>query len=113
MACSMRASRGSPAYFIGVAHWYRKAAWALIAIGLALTAVLHGLYNASSNNWLGALVAACIVFLFLGYVRSGDEIALDRSTSRLGSTLHGDAFTVPGSLPLGERSHLRVRSLDV
>jgi RsiW-degrading membrane proteinase PrsW (M82 family) len=74
---------GITAYFIGLAHWYRKAALALMAIGLALTSVLHGLYNASSGNWLGTLVAAFIVFVFLGYVRSGDEIALGVGNSKV------------------------------
>jgi RsiW-degrading membrane proteinase PrsW (M82 family) len=74
---------GITAYFIGLAHWYRKVAWVLMAIGLALTSILHGTYNTSSGNWFGALVAACVVFLFLGYVRSGDEIALRVGTSEI------------------------------
>jgi RsiW-degrading membrane proteinase PrsW (M82 family) len=74
---------GITAYFIGLARWYRTAAWALMAIGLALTSVLHGTYDSAAGNWLGALVAACVVFLFLGYVRSGDEIALRVGNSNL------------------------------
>lgn len=70
------------AYFIGLAFWFRQAAWPLVVGGLALTSVLHGAYNTLSNGWGGSLVAAAVVFVFLGYVRSGDAIALELNESR-------------------------------
>lgn len=76
---------GITSYFIGLAYWYRRAVWPLMLAGLALTSVLHGAYNASSGGWWGTLLAAFVVFVFLGYIHSGDEIALELSDSKISS----------------------------
>ena len=46
-----------------------------IAIGLGLAAIMHGSYNALASGWPGTIMAAFIVFVVTGYVRSGDQIA--------------------------------------
>ena len=75
---------GITAYFIGLAYWYRRASWPLMLAGLALTSVLHGVYNSTSSGWFGSLIAGGVVFMFLGYIRSGDEIALKLGESGIG-----------------------------
>ncbi|WP_406833147.1 PrsW family glutamic-type intramembrane protease [Pedococcus sp. KACC 23699] len=66
---------GICAYFIGLAYADSQRRWALIGAGLGLAAVLHGAYDAWAANWAGTLTAAMIIFIFAGYVRSGDRIA--------------------------------------
>jgi RsiW-degrading membrane proteinase PrsW (M82 family) len=66
---------GICAYFIGLAFRYPQSRWALISIGLGLAALLHGAYDSLSSGWPGTVMAALTVFVFAGYVRSGDQIA--------------------------------------
>jgi hypothetical protein len=42
--------------------------------GLALAAVLHGLYDRFADSWGGTVIAVLIVTTFLGYVRAVEEI---------------------------------------
>lgn len=72
---------GIVAYFIGLAAYSRQRPWLLIALGVMFSAVLHGTYNRLSEGWGGAAVAALIIFVFAGYVRSGDQIAHEYSAS--------------------------------
>jgi hypothetical protein len=44
---------------------------------LAFAAVLHGLYNNFASGWLGTAPAVLIVFVFVGYVATGDQIAAE------------------------------------
>ncbi|MBC3760835.1 PrsW family glutamic-type intramembrane protease [Quadrisphaera oryzae] len=67
---------GVLAYFIGLAYWYRRSAVVLVALGLGLVSVLHGLYDDLSGGWLGTAVAGFTIVVFAAYVRIGDEIAL-------------------------------------
>jgi RsiW-degrading membrane proteinase PrsW (M82 family) len=69
------------AFFIGLAAWRRDRMFQLIAIGVATSAVLHGLYDRWSGGWSGLFFAVIAVGLFLGYVRSGDRIAVDLTNS--------------------------------
>lgn len=66
---------GICAYFIGLAYADPQRRWVMTGAGLGLAAVLHGAYDAWAANWAGTLTAALIVFIFAGYVRSGDRIA--------------------------------------
>jgi protease PrsW len=65
---------GIVGYFIGLAAAYKKAPRALILTGLGLAALLHGLYDTFSNGWLGLVIAAVTVLIFIAYVRTGDLI---------------------------------------
>ncbi len=61
-------------YFIGLAA--RNVRWRnqLIGFGLAVTTVLHGVNDRYSEGWLQVAIAAAILFIFIGYVLSGDQI---------------------------------------
>ncbi|WP_256793257.1 PrsW family glutamic-type intramembrane protease [Terrabacter sp. Ter38] len=72
------------AYFLGLAARYPASRWPLIISGLGLAALLHGAYDALSSGWLGTVVAAVIVFIFAGYVRTGDQITQRLDVSALG-----------------------------
>lgn len=85
---------GICAYFIGLAAHYRASRWPLILSGLVLAAVLHGAYDSLASGWPGTIVAAVIIFIFAGYVRSGDQIA-----ARLGGTLPQSVSPLKGTLP--------------
>ena len=65
---------GVTAFFIGLAHHYRQYRVGLIGFGLAFAAVLHGLYDNFASGWLGTALAVLIVFIFVGYVATGDQI---------------------------------------
>ena len=67
---------GIVAFFLGLAADRPHKPWLLMAIGLVLAATLHGAYDSWSAGWPGTAVAALIVFVFAGYVRSGDGIAM-------------------------------------
>lgn len=73
------------AYFIGLAARYPASRWPLMISGLALAAILHGAYDSLSSGWPGTAVAALIVFIFAGYVRSGDQITERLDISALGN----------------------------
>ena len=74
------------AYFIGLASRYPASRWPLMISGLTLAAVLHGAYDSLSSGWPGTLVAAVIVFVFAGYVRTGDQITERLDVSPLGAS---------------------------
>jgi RsiW-degrading membrane proteinase PrsW (M82 family) len=75
---------GIVGYFIGLAALHRSAPRALMMIGVALAAVLHGAYDTFANGWLGVGVAALSLLIFISYVRTSDLIAkeiVQRTTS--------------------------------
>lgn len=74
------------AYFIGLAARYPASRWPLMISGLGLAALLHGAYDSLASGWPGTAVAAVIVFIFAGYVRSGDRITERLDVSALGNT---------------------------
>ena len=74
---------GICAYFIGLAYQHKSAQWALITIGVGLAAILHGVYDATASSWFDTVTAALIVFVFAGYLASGDRIAAQLSASPL------------------------------
>jgi RsiW-degrading membrane proteinase PrsW (M82 family) len=64
-------------YFIGLAA--RNLRWRvqLIVVGLALTSVLHGMNDRYSQGWAQVGIAGAILFIFIGYVLTGDSIAAE------------------------------------
>ena len=83
------------AYFIGLAWWRRDQRWQLVAVGVAIAAVLHGVYDRWSTSWVGTATAVVIVLLFVGYVRAGDEIVQELATDET-------VNLPPGELPARE-----------
>ena len=65
---------GIAAFFIGLAAHTPTARKRLIAFGVGLAAVLHGLYDTYADGWTGVLLAAVIVATFCGYAVGGDRI---------------------------------------
>ena len=47
---------------------------ALLLLGLGLAALVHGLYDFFSGNWLALVVAALAILMFVAYVRSAESI---------------------------------------
>jgi RsiW-degrading membrane proteinase PrsW (M82 family) len=69
---------GVSAFFIGIAVNYPRRRIQLIALGIAIPAVLHGLYDWSAGAfhtlWVPILLQALSLFLFLGYTMSAAAI---------------------------------------
>lgn len=68
---------GITGFFVGLGRLYRHKAGALIVFGLVFAAVLHGLYDNYASGWTGALFATAIVFAFVGYIHTGEQIGVD------------------------------------
>ena len=90
-------------YFIGLAVKNPRWQVQLIAFGLGMTSLLHGVSDRYSDGWGQVAVAAILLFIFIGYVLSGDRIETQvcRGSS---SGEHGRRF--PGRL---SRAHARLR----
>jgi RsiW-degrading membrane proteinase PrsW (M82 family) len=65
---------GITAFFIGLAAHFHSMRIALMSFGLAFAAILHGLYDNFSDGWFGTAIAVLIIFIFIGYVQSGERI---------------------------------------
>ncbi|QZZ20659.1 PrsW family intramembrane metalloprotease [Leptothermofonsia sichuanensis E412] len=65
---------GISGYFLGLSTFSRSQQWTIILVGLAIAAVLHGLYNFFSNNILGLLIMAFSILLFLTYLRNSQKM---------------------------------------
>ena len=69
---------GVSAFFIGIAVNYPRRRFQLIAFGIAVPAVLHGLYDWSAGAfgslWAPILIQLLSLFLFLGYTMSAATI---------------------------------------
>jgi RsiW-degrading membrane proteinase PrsW (M82 family) len=69
---------GVSAFFIGMAVNYPRRRLQLIAFGIAIPAVLHGLYDwsagAFASLWVPIIIQAISLFLFLGYTMSAAAI---------------------------------------
>jgi protease PrsW len=64
-------------YFVGLAVVSPSRRAALVITGLALAAVVHGLYDTTSgpSPWLALLVAAVAVLLFVGYLSNAESLS--------------------------------------
>jgi RsiW-degrading membrane proteinase PrsW (M82 family) len=75
---------GVSAFFIGIAVNYPRRRIQLIAFGIAVPAVLHGLYDwsagAFASLWIPIIIQALSLFLFLGYTMSA--AAIERQVRR-------------------------------
>ena len=69
---------GVSAFFIGIAVNYPRRRFQLIALGIGVPAVLHGLYDWSAGAfgslWAPILIQLLSLFLFLGYTMSAATI---------------------------------------
>lgn len=65
---------GIVGYFIGLAAINPSRKKAIIFIGVAISAVLHGVYNTFSHNIIGLIVMAFSILLFVVYLRNSKEM---------------------------------------
>jgi len=68
---------GIVGYFIGLAAINPARRGAIVAIGIAIAAVLHGLYNTFAGGLLGVLVIAFSILLFVSYLRRSQSMVLE------------------------------------
>ncbi len=75
---------GITAHFIALGVRHPGSRRGLVLLGLAIAALLHGLYNSFSAGLLGFLVAIATVLVFIAYSRSADsmEQAIQRADDR-------------------------------
>jgi RsiW-degrading membrane proteinase PrsW (M82 family) len=98
---------GVSAFFIGMAVNYPRRRIALIALGIAIPASLHGLYDwsagAFASLWVPIIIQALSVFLFLGYTMSA--AAIERRVRQTpmfrGESMLFDRITDSGSFHRG------------
>jgi protease PrsW len=65
---------GIVGYFIGLAAINPSRQGALIFVGLAIAAVLHGLYNTFAGNFAGLFIIAFTILLFVTYLRRSRQM---------------------------------------
>ncbi len=65
---------GIVGYFIGLAAINPARQGAIICIGIAIAAVLHGLYNTFSGGLLGILIIAVSIVLFVSYLQRSHQM---------------------------------------
>jgi RsiW-degrading membrane proteinase PrsW (M82 family) len=79
---------GITAYFVGLAVAYRSVARALIVVGIAVTALVHGCFDyfaIHGSTWLAIGTELVLVLVFISYVATGARIEGD-----LGARLQTD-----------------------
>jgi protease PrsW len=76
---------GIVGYYLGLALGKASQVRKMLIIGLAVGAILHGLYDFFAGGWMGLLMAAVSIWLFIGLARS-DSAALDRTIDSTGTT---------------------------
>jgi RsiW-degrading membrane proteinase PrsW (M82 family) len=92
---------GVSAFFIGIAINYPRRRWPLIALGISIVAVLHGLndwsVSAFNSYWPGIVIQAISLLLFIGYTMSASSIELQVRGTPLfrGDSIVMDAFSEP------------------
>jgi RsiW-degrading membrane proteinase PrsW (M82 family) len=68
------AMAGIVGVFIGFAALLQRHQIPLVAGGLSFAAVLHGTYDRTAGGWFGTLVAVVVMFVFVGYVATSDDL---------------------------------------
>jgi len=68
---------GIVGYFVGLAAINPARREAILVIGVAIAAVLHGLYNTFAGGLLGVLVIAFSILLFVSYLRRSQSMVLE------------------------------------
>jgi RsiW-degrading membrane proteinase PrsW (M82 family) len=95
---------GISGFFIGMGVNYRRRRVLLIAIGISIPAVLHGLNDwatSFSNQWLWIAMGALSLVLFLGYTMSAAAIERDVRKSPVfrGESMLMDRPSILGDIP--------------
>ena len=62
---------GVAGWFIGVASLRNGKKWPVVAVGIGLVAMLHGIYNLFADGLIGIVIAAVGYLVFMGYLIHG------------------------------------------
>ena len=65
---------GIVGYFLGLAAINPSREKSIIFIGLAIAAILHGLYNTFSGSLLGLVILVFSILLFVAYLRRSRQL---------------------------------------
>lgn len=65
---------GVSGYFIALATLHRRWRRQLLVFGVGLMSLLHGINDDVSQGWLQVVVAAALLFTFLGYIHNGENV---------------------------------------
>ncbi|BAY10980.1 PrsW family intramembrane metalloprotease [Calothrix sp. NIES-2098] len=75
---------GIVGYFLGLASINPSRQVAIIVIGIAIAAILHGLYDTFSGGFLGLAVMAFSILLFVAYLQHSQQMIEDLKQAELG-----------------------------
>jgi protease PrsW len=73
---------GTVGYFIGLAASMPDRSRALVAVGLTMMALVHGLYDTFSGTWASTALGVLSLLVFVAYSRSADQIATTMAMAR-------------------------------
>jgi len=96
---------GVSGFFIGIAVNYRRRRVPLLLLGISIPAILHALndYTLASFQtvWIGVLIQALSLLLFLGYTLSASSIErrVRRNPNFRGQSIMMERFTQPEQAP--------------
>jgi RsiW-degrading membrane proteinase PrsW (M82 family) len=96
---------GVSGFFIGIAVNYRRRRIPLLLLGISIPAILHALNDYTltifSTVWVGVLVQALSLLLFLGYTLSASAIErrVRRNPSFRGQSIMMERFSEPEQAP--------------
>lgn len=65
---------GIAGYYLGLSLLAPQRRTALLLLGVGLAATIHGFYNFFASTWLGVVVAAIAILMFIAYLRSAEQI---------------------------------------
>lgn len=74
---------GIAGYFIGLSLFNPSRRWLIMGTGVAIAAVLHGLYDVFSDTILGVLMMAFSILLFVTYLCRSQEMSQDLQQAEL------------------------------
>lgn len=75
---------GTVGYFLGLAAINRSRQVPIIVIGVAIPAVLHGLYDTFSDGLIGFAIFTFSILLFVAYLRRSKQLVAELQQAELG-----------------------------
>ncbi len=65
---------GIAGYYLGLSLLAPQRRTALLLLGLGVAALIHGLYDFLAGSWLGIVMGATSILMFVAYLRSAEHI---------------------------------------
>lgn len=94
---------GTVGWFIGVAAIRSGARWPIITLGIALVAIMHGLYDVFANSAIGTLIAGLSFIIFMAYM-SFDDGTASTTTASASASMPSATASTGGEETVGELS---------